>query len=358
MSPGHNPYGIEPAEPTLAHNLLPCPKKKTSEESEGVPNSSPPQPSSAWNLQDDIDNGFHAHSNGVFRYGTVIGFSRLRNNNNETNTDEFIGNLPRALITAHLSRPPPSSPRVYIIHPANCDAFSPQKLLSSLLLSSASRDNTHPLRRDEAISRLDSVQLLPVFDFPAAAQAVSEVSDIISPPPLLPQPRQRHEEHSVLVVVVGLDALAEGVVRASNTARGAAVLTTVLRSLTQLARAHAPWLSVMLVNTNGVGAVGSEMGVNRGQSQSQTQTQIQTQQAAASYGGEDGRLRAAGGEEIHSAFRASDVSLFPSLLMRTMDYGIDTHVLLSKVHGTGAVEVVKDRVGDGVGKWAIWEGKG
>lgn len=60
---------------------------------------------------------------------------------------------------------------------------------------------------------------------------------------------------------------------------------------------------------------------------------------------------------IHSIFRVSGTPLFPNLLTKTLDQGIDTHLLMSVVRGQArVVEVIKDRVGDGVGKWCVWRG--
>jgi hypothetical protein len=43
--------------------------------------------------------------------------------------------------------------------------------------------------------------------------------------------------------------------------------------------------------------------------------------------------------------------------MKTLDQGIDTHILLSDVKATQVAEVIKDRVGTGLGKWGIWSSK-
>lgn len=123
-------------------------------------------------------------------------------------------------------------------------------------------------------------------------------------------------------------------IRTSNAGKGAAVLTATLRTLTQLSRLHASFLSVMLVNTSGLDTLRPSPAPNPG----------------PGFGGRESR-----DDSIHSVFRQTGVSLFPSLLLRTLDQGIDTHLLLSSIGNTQVVEVIKDREGGGVGKWSIWE---
>ncbi|KAG2412109.1 hypothetical protein HFD88_009665 [Aspergillus terreus] len=331
MLSNHNPYASEPAFPVLAHSLLPQTHTSLTSEDNG-------EQTTAWDLRPDIDRGFHSPSTSVFRYGTIIGFSHLRSRNPSNNvTDERTAELPRVLATSHLSQASTPLPRVYIIHSANYDGFSPQKLLESLLST-----RNPPLSRNEAISRLDAVQLLPVFDFTAAVQAINEVSRALDryyeeQRRQTPRDAVPAEPCPVLLIIAGLDSLTEGVVRASNTVRGAAVLTTVLRSLTQLVRLHRSCLSVMLVNTAGVGTVAPA-------------SPVQPAQRARA----DSDRPPSHEDGLYSVFRATDAPLFPSLLMRLMDQGIDSHLLISTVKGTCVIEVIKDRVGDNVGKWSVW----
>jgi hypothetical protein len=183
------------------------------------------------------------------------------------------------------------------------------------------------------------VQLLPIHNFPNAAQAIGKVSETLheiqekreqrKPTEASPSPH-----NPIVLIVVGLDALAEGVIRASNPARGTAVLTATLRTLTRLSRVHASNLSIILVNTNGLG-----WDIN------QSSTGNTTEYSAARQPLEDG---------IHSIFHSDIPSLFPTLLMKTLDQGIDTHLLLSDLRGAQIVEVIKDRVGTSLGKWGIW----
>jgi hypothetical protein len=245
--------------------------------------------------------------------------------------------LPLHLLTTHLHRnptPTSSSPNTFLINPANFEPLAPKTLLASLL----SPARSPALSRDEAIRRLDSVQLLPVFDFRSVVQAINEVSDTLH---TIQKERDQMTlgvaDHPVLLIIAGLDTLAEGVVRASNPGRGAAVLAATLRTLTQLSRMHASFLAVMLVNTTGLGALSPGPGPGSGD-----QDQRETRQTRDD-------------SSIHSAFRQSGSSLFPSLMLRTLDQGIDTHLLLSTVRNTPVVEIIKDREGDGLGKWCVWD---
>lgn len=251
--------------------------------------------------------------------------------------------LPLHLLTTHLhktSNPLSPTPTTFIIHPANYTGFAPQKLLSVLL--SPGHSNPVP-SRDEAIKRLDAVQLLPVYDFFSAVQAINDASDSLHK---IKAERDRQSNQSnpmednrtVMLIVAGLDTLTEGVIRTSNPGKGAAVLTSTLRTLTQLSRMHAPFLSVLLVNTSGLGMHAKSGAKDANQIQGSSE--------------DSPRVR---GEGVHSVFRLPGSVLLPSLLMRTLDQGIDTHLLMSDVRNTSVVEVIKDRVGDGVGRWCVWK---
>jgi hypothetical protein len=84
-------YAAEPACPVLANSLLAKPESRTTDTgislNEVVQNND-------WNLKDDWDTGIQTNNSGIFRRGTVIGFSRLRSRSKDT--DEYIGQV-RAL---------------------------------------------------------------------------------------------------------------------------------------------------------------------------------------------------------------------------------------------------------------------
>lgn len=195
------------------------------------------------------------------------------------------------------------------------------------------------------------MQLLPVHDFPNAAQAIGQVSKSLSEAAERRKRRQQQPttssddivDHPVILIVAGLDTLAEGIVRASNPVKGTALLAATLRNLTRLSRAYASHLSILLVNTNGLGPPNFESEKQSGSKQTKA-SEIEDTRSSL----DDG---------VHSIFQPSEPSLLSNLLMKTLDQGIDTHILLSDVKTTKVAEVIKDRVGSGVGKWGIWTSK-
>lgn len=191
------------------------------------------------------------------------------------------------------------------------------------------------------------MQLLPVQTFPNAAQAIGKVSESLQE---LEEARQTQQQtdpagptQPVLLIVVGLDTLAEGVIRASNPVRGTALLASTLRNLTRMARVYTSWLSIILINTSGLGPAHFES------------HHMPDSNHARNPGDED--ARPPGDDGIHSIFQTPGSALLSTLLMKTLDQGIDTHILLSDVKATQVAEVIKDRVGTGLGKWGIWSSK-
>ncbi|OQE47509.1 hypothetical protein PENCOP_c001G01625 [Penicillium coprophilum] len=334
MTSAPNVYSAEPAFPILADSLL------QPDLSENAAPSNETTTKDDWNLKNDWKKGIRSSKKAVFRCGAVLGFSRLQMRSNESN--EYIGQIPRYILTNQLrSIHPSSEPSAFIIHQRSFDAFAPRALLNELQSSTHDQPG---LSRDDAIRRLDSVQLLPVHNFPNAVQAIGKVSETLHEIQENREQRRSTEaspfvHNPIVLIVVGLDTLTEGVIRASNPARGAAVLTATLRTLTRLSRVHASHLSIILVNTNGLGIMNPEWNKN------QSLTGNTTGGSAVRHPLDDG---------IHSVFHSDIPSLFPTLLMKTLDQGIDTHILLSDVRGAQIVEVIKDRVGTSLGKWGVW----
>lgn len=256
--------------------------------------------------------------------------------------------------------------RVFIIHPIHSTIFAPETLFKDLLNCQSLDENTKKISESQALNLLDRVELLPVHDFSSATQAVSQASDAISN--IREQHRrtsvedseededgseESHQPPTTLVIIEGLDTMSEDVIHNSNAMRGSAVLTHVLRTLTHLSRTHTSFLSILLINKTALGS-----------SQQQTQSQqIPSTQTSPSDTGGRTTATAAGG--LHSAF-ARDYThqksqhegqvqqLLNTLLSRTLDQGVDTHLLLQVKRGQTLVEVIKDRTGDGLGKWCVW----
>lgn len=208
------------------------------------------------------------------------------------------------------------------------------------------------MSHDEAIELLDSVQTLSVLDFATAVQAISYVSDALNQiQQQRNQLRQNQGQESssescngpILVIIEGIDTLAEGLIRTSSPLRGTALLIPVLRTLTHLSRTYASFLSIMLVNTRVLGSIYTNRHSN----------------ASSAPPGQEQQVNADGdrNEGLHSVFlhRATSTALLPTILSRSIDQGIDAHLLLSKVNGRNIIEVIKDRVGRGLGKWCVWD---
>lgn len=341
-----NVYAVEPALPVLAHSLL----DQTSRSSNKEQPTGELKTDSTWNLQEDWSEGIQASGSRIFRYGTVIGFSRLRtraNNNDEyvaevshrtkfsaTNPSSHTSQIPRRLVVNHLQRTIPSvEPSTFIIYPESFTAFAPITLLKAL-----QRGETG-LSQAEAMKRLDSVQLFPIHHFSTAVQAIGQITE------QLQQIQEKREadcepishNHGVILIVVGLDSLAEAIIRASNPLKGNAVLSSTLRNLTRISRAYSSVLSILLLNTSGIGPAYSpqepQMGQHRGAIE---------------------ETRSSGDEGVYSIFQAPGSPLLSNMLMRTLDQGIDTHILLSDVKSAHVAEVIKDRSGPGIGKWGLW----
>lgn len=260
--------------------------------------------------------------------------------------------------------------RLFIIRPVHSTMFAPEILFKGLLGYRLPDDNRRAMSETEALNLLDRVELLPVHDFSSATQAISQVSDAIS------NIREQHRRASTgtedendneesrqppttLLIIEGLDTMAEDVIHNSNAMRGSAILTPVLRTLTHLSRTHTSFLSILLVNTTALGS----SAYSQQQTQPQQISETQTSSGDAG-GGRTTTMGAAGG--LHSAF-ARDYTqgqsrhegqvqpLLNTLLSRTLDQGIDTHLLLQVKRGQTLVEVIKDRTGDGLGKWCLWK---
>ncbi|PYH45489.1 uncharacterized protein BP01DRAFT_423284 [Aspergillus saccharolyticus JOP 1030-1] len=331
-------YAADPVSPILAHTLLSSDRVINSSQGpeDDIDSSHSTHTAESWSLEADLNAGLHASPNCIFRAGAVIGFSRLRTKSNDDADDEYIGQLPRTLLTNHLvhqakqlNNPNPTT--VFIVHPATFNAFSPRRLLTSLLnnnsnsssssssSSTATADPTpiprkESLTRDEALACLDRVQIFPVFDLNAALQAIHEITASITDT----HHGSLAQSQPLIILVAGLDTLAEGVVRTSNAVRGAAVLTTALRTLTQLTRTNPALVSVLLVNTSGLGTASAKASYASGPAAPRPHGEVNGQGQK-----EEGGVR--------SAFAENGTSLFSSLLMRTLDQAVDTHLLVSTV---------------------------
>lgn len=286
--------------------------------------------------------------------------------------------VPKRLLASYLlglrNEPETKGPRVYIIRPAHSSTFAPDALLDAVLdtaaaaATAAASPETGSLSRDQAIDLLDHVELLTIHDFAAATRAISQVSDTLyamqqrKPTQNHHPPNSQNEEAdemkqlpTVLLIIEGLDTLAENVIRSSDALRGSALLTPALRTLTYLSRSYARFLAVVLVNSTGLG-----MGPL-----AQPQAQgVAGSQSHGDNGMRNNSLKSAGGlysvfsrahkQNSHETDADEPVPLLHTLLSRTMDQAIDIHLLFQRRKGQSLIEVVKDRTGNGLGKWCVW----
>jgi hypothetical protein len=277
---------------------------------------------------------------------------------------------------------------VYIIRPSHSSTFAPDALLDALL-EEASRPAQTVLSRDQAIDLLDCVELLTIHDFAAATRAISQVSDRLyamqqqrrqtktnnQDDPALGQEEEEKEKDdndddeqrlpTVLFIIEGLDAMAENVIRNSDALRGSAVLTPALRTLTYLSRSYASFLSVVLVNTTGLGSHPPSRPPPSNPPTGLSVSQSHDGGDGMSINNRNNNMKSAGG--LYSVFSRTHrqdnnddddtdepLPLLHTLLSRTMDQAIDIHLLFQLRKNQSLVEVVKDRTGDGLGKWCVW----
>lgn len=268
---------------------------------------------------------------------------------------------------------------MYIIRPSHSSTFAPNALLNAILEEASHSPQTQLSSRDQAIDLLDCVELLSIHDFSAATRAISQVSDRLYAMQQQEQRRQTNPNNqdyppsqdeddddefsekrllppTVLFIIEGLDALAENVIRNSDALRGSAVLTPALRTLTYLSRSYASFLSVVLVNTTGLGAHPPP-----------PQSQSHDSSSDINRGMRNNNIKSTGGlfsvfsrthnkaeNEHDDDTRDEPLPLLHTLLARTMDQAFDVHLLYQLRKNQALVEVVKDRTGDGLGKWCLW----
>ena len=168
-----------------------------------------------------------------------------------------------------------------------------------------------------AVQLLGEAQLLQYFDFAGLAESVEEVSSRLFLATTSLQKR--------ILYIEGLGTIIESAQRRSGIVQANALLASLLRSLTHLSRTY-PYLLVLL-----------ELEL---------------------------RLDSKVDDAVQSAFASgtgSDMTVEPrGALGRSLDGAVDVMVLVHTPHGTAIdgstiVEVVKDRMGDGVGEWAVWK---
>jgi hypothetical protein len=176
----------------------------------------------------------------------------------------------------------------------------------------------HPI---SALQYLENVQLLQYFDFAGLTESVAEVSA------LLFEASTSSEVQKTVLYLEGVSIAIESSLRRSGMVQANALLSSLLRTLIHLSRTYS-CLLVLLDLASTKDSKGDDM----------------IQSAFASATGSDMRYQPGGA------------------LSRTLVGALDILVTVHDAHGTVTdgsviVEVVKDRVGNALGQWAIWNSK-
>lgn len=312
--------------------------------------------------------------------------------------------------------PSPSSarPRAFLIYPFNLGTFSPETLYAAIQQRLSNQSF------DEIVAILDNVKIHRAFEFDGILEAVAKVSDALyqlqhqgqqdhERKVLAQMSRELREgsdepvlgsssaEEPILLIVEGIDRSLEETIRESGPLAGHARLMPLVRSLAILSRTYASFLTVLVVNSICLSCLSLPFLESRIGSQADTNNNNNSRVLDRSA---NGTIEVQGHGKEHNIYDqkypaqnhppfshhrhrpsndtsigtpsifSADLSLSPPpspnpsaptflhswVLSRSMDQGFDTHLLVSKVQGNMVVEVAKDRVGDRVGRWCIWDG--
>lgn len=286
-------------------------------------------------------------------------------------------------------------PRVIVVQYYECRQLTREDL--QILI----RQRLPECSDSEIENLLGSIQIYRVYDFDEIQDAVDQVSDL-----LFDCQKQRQDtlaeanstgqhtgtetgdvhtsykdkpEHTLLIVE-GLDRSLEEIIRASNPGAGHSRLVPLFRTLTILSRAYAPFLTVVVVNSinlprrsassfsplypkGGTSKLdpakveGSAEGKARGSAHSDISTTNNSNNKSHLYASVDSIFPDTTVHvHVHDSLPISYPSTFSysSLLARSLDQGYDTHLLVSKFEDSIIVEVAKDRLGDGLGRWCVY----
>ena len=180
--------------------------------------------------------------------------------------------------------------------------------------------------QNDCLQLLNTVKIMQYFDIVGLAESVSEVYSSLHGLKSDSGIDSSHISRQILLVD-GLCPALEAIQRKSGSVQANALASSLLRSVTHLSRSDPSLL--VLVNLE---ASGDARGV----------------------------------DELTSAFSSPEKSIRAvspgGMLQRTLLAGIDTVILVHETADDGSkdgdviVEVVKDRVGAGLGQWVVWPG--
>lgn len=209
--------------------------------------------------------------------------------------------------------------------------------------------HTAPSHIEKVLSR---VQTYRALDYNGMSEAVGQISTILDqthPPPaagVQSEQQQQRQHHRTLLIIDGLDHSLSDLSRSSGSVLIAqAHAARLSRILSSLSRKHPHSLAILALNSTALPQVTSP--VDNGSFVNPfppvtsvfpcASPQVQVQVAQGQ------------GQGIAAKKKTSP---YVSPLARTFDQVLfDTHLLVSKVGDGIVVEVVKDRLGDGKGRW-------
>jgi len=234
-------------------------------------------------------------------------------------TSHLISKLAPGTTTPTTSSNVDAIPTVYIISPLASSILTAESLHSNLLSRS--------LPYEAALQSLDSVSILQVFDLAGLADAISEVADSLhSAQANRDETTSSKAQVPVLIILDSVDSLLEDVTRSSGIPRALSLFVPIQRQITHLSRVYSSFLTTLMVtNTSRASTFGS------------------------------GRSGVMGSGESTSAFAGNPSTIGMGIVGRSVDEGTDVQLLAEIIDKKTVVEVVKNRVGGGIGRWGIWE---
>ncbi|KAK2743670.1 hypothetical protein FQN57_004779 [Myotisia sp. PD_48] len=337
--------------------------------------------SKQWNLKEDLEDGIS-----LVTGGKVVGISPIASHPSSTEigscdtkywTSKLSLHFLIKLVSKSCRRIVSGRPNAFVIQ------FYDSNQLSSELLYRSIKQTFPDFSQSELENVLNSIKIFRAFEFGEMLRAVDQVSDM-----LFHLHQQNIEETSaenevlpqspVLLLVEGIDKAAQEIIRTSTATAANSQLSLLLRTFTILSRTYHSHLVVLIVNSipqsqsQGTTVPGANPSPDTQQvrDHNSTDTHPSTPSMTVNdYSGELGLPQASAVRPLGLDMPVQSIFVSPrstsrlysrappryiSPMTRTIDQGIDMHILISAVHNNVIVEVAKDRTGDNTGRWCIY----
>ncbi|KAM5445259.1 hypothetical protein MaudCBS49596_007682 [Microsporum audouinii] len=377
------------ARPILASSLLP-------------PDDDPASIASSldedeWRLKPDIygDEASKKPAAAIASTGQVLGISSLipnldqgnQTSDNNGNVREWVDELSVHFLISLITRSPritPDRPRAFVIQ------FSGRRPLPPTTLQGFIQAKLPDLSLKETEAIINSVSIFHASGFGQIVNAVDQVSDLLfkveqirqeskNENTLSPnissspggQARMKSEnargkedaaEPPILLLIEGMDLAVHEIIRTSDIDTAGAQLSSFLRTLTLLCQTYKSLLTVILINSiplRPLPPMSLQLSPEELQAQLRAGTTPVETPWTSPYTVKDMEI------PVESAFDALPdrqlitASPYPpnqrlSLLADAIGEGIDIHLVVSCVDNERIIEVVKDRVGDNLGRWDVF----